>query len=149
MRLSCPLTFLLLAIAIPCVAQNTNRLSTGTTTEPCMEELFEQAERSFDKRKFGSENLFMAERQLSKVVSLCGVYPGSFRAKIRLGVVHEELADHNLRIALFYLGKSSDGKGGKAGAVSRLKNIIERYPEFTKLDQVFFLLGELNVTDPP
>src|ERR1700755_3511698 len=118
MRVSLQVIFLLIAFG-PCIAQDTS-LQTAETTTVCTEELFEQAESSFDRRKFGTENLFISERQLSKVIRVCKDHAVIFQAEEQLRVVHEELADYNLRIALFYLDKFYDGKGGKAGAVSRL-----------------------------
>ena len=146
MRLTFQVAFLLLAFATPSMAQDAS-LRISQAASQCTEELFEQAERSFDRRKFGSESLGIAERQLSKVVCLCKELPGNFQAEEHLRVVHEERANHNLSIALFYLGKFRDGKGGKAGALGRLKNITERYPDYSRLDQVLFLLAEISLND--
>ncbi|HEY0727842.1 MAG TPA: tetratricopeptide repeat protein [Pyrinomonadaceae bacterium] len=107
--------------------------------------MFQQAEQAFGRRKLGSENLAQAEKQLSNLACLCKEQPAGLHAKEQLRVVQEELANHSLSIALFYLGKFYDGRGGQAGAVSRLKHIIERYPEYSKLDQALFLLGEINM----
>jgi TolA-binding protein len=147
MRLSFPGALLLLAFAVPIAAQDAIPQISQSTASECTEESFEQAERSFKRRKFSSNNLVSAEQQLSKVVRLCKEQPGGFQAEDHLRVVHEDLADHNLYIALFYLGKFFEGKSGKAGALGRLKNIVEKYPEYSKLDQVLFLLGELNMKD--
>jgi outer membrane protein assembly factor BamD (BamD/ComL family) len=91
--------------------------------------------------------LYAGKRQLSEVVRLCSETPGAFQAKDRLRVVHEELADSNLPIALFYLDKFHSGKSGKAAALGWLKLIIERYPQYSKLDRVLFLLGALSMND--
>ena len=147
MRLSFQLALLLLMFAVAGVSQDALSQVPQTNASQCTEELFQQAEQSFEKRKFGSENLALAEKQLSNVARFCKEQPAGFRAEDQLRVVHEELADHNLSIALFYLSKFYHGKGGQAGARSRLKNIIERYPEYSKLDQVLFLLGEINMND--
>ena len=146
MRLSFQLALLLLMFAVPGVSQEALS-QTSETNAQCTEELFQQAEQSFARRKFGSENLAQAEKQLSNVARLCKEQPAGFRAEDQLRVVHDELANHNLSIALFYLDKSYHGRGGRAGALSRLKIIIERYPEYSKLDQVLFLLGEIKMTD--
>jgi outer membrane protein assembly factor BamD (BamD/ComL family) len=140
---------LLLALAAPGVAQENAAILKipQTTVSGCTEELFEKTEWLFRYRMWGSERLGAAERQLSEVVRLCPETPGAFQAKDQLRVVHEELADHSLSIALFYLDKFRSGKGGKAGALSRLKFIIERYPQYSKLDRVLFLLGALSMND--
>ena len=61
--------------------------------------------------------------------------------------MQEELAETSLQIAKFYLSKSYEGRGGRAGAHSRLQTIVERYPKFTKLDEVLSLLGRLNIDE--
>lgn len=115
----------------------------------CNQELFERAEGSFKIRWRGSELRGRAERELREVVQFCGDTPIRFQVEEQLRLVQEELAESNLNIALFYLKRyhESNTKRGKLGALSRLKNIVERYPEYSKLDQVLTLLGELNVAD--
>ena len=147
MTFSFRLALLLLIFAVPGVSQDAFAQITQTTASHCTEELFQQAEQSFERRKLGSENLALAEKQLSNVARVCKEQPAGFHAEEQLRVVHEELANHNLLIALFYLSKSYCGRGGQAGARSRLKNIVERYPAYSKFDQVLFLLGEINMND--
>jgi outer membrane protein assembly factor BamD (BamD/ComL family) len=150
MRLSFQAGLLLLALATASVAQNNRATLTPsqTTISECTEQLFEKAEQSFRRRVFGgSEMLAIAERQLSEVVRLCNETPGVLQAEDHLRLVHEEMADHNLSIALFYLEKLNNGKGGKEGALSRLKTISERYPQYSRLDQVLFLLGKIKMND--
>jgi len=148
-RFSLQAGFIVLALAAPSLAQDVATTSTipQATVLECTEELFEKAEQSFQRRSFGSEMLGRAERQLSEVVRLCNGTPGSFQAKDQLRIVQEELAEHSLSIARFYLDRFYAGKSGKAGALSRLKSIIERYPHYSHLDQVLFLLGKLNMSD--
>lgn len=135
MRLAFQLALLLLMFAVP----------GATQASQCTEELFQRAEQAFERRKLGSENLAQAERQLSNLARFCKEQPAGLHAKEKLRVVHEELANHNLSIALFYLSNLYHGRGGQAGALSRLKHIIERYPDYSKLDQTLFLLGEINM----
>lgn len=115
------LALLLLMFAVPGVRQDAFSQMAQTNASQCTEELFQQAEQSFERRKFGSENLALAEKQLSNVARVCKEQPAGFHAEDQLRVVHEELASHNLSIALFYLSKFYCGKGGQAGARSRLK----------------------------
>ena len=145
MRLAFQLALLLLMFAVPGVTQDALSQTSRTNASQCTEELFQQAEQSFERRKLGSENLAQAEKQLSNLARFCKEQPAGFHAEEQLRVVREELANHNLSIALFYLSKFYHGRGGQAGAVSRLKHIIERYPEYSKLDQALFLLGEINM----
>lgn len=148
MRLSFQTGLLLLTLAAASVAQDHRATITQTTMSECTEQLFEKAEQSFRRRVFGgSEMLGAAERQLSEVVRLCNETPAVLQAEDHLRVVHEEMAAHSLSTALFYLEKFHNGKGGKAAALSRLQTIIERYPQYSRLDQVLFLLGNMNMND--
>jgi tetratricopeptide (TPR) repeat protein len=148
MRLSLHTALVLLALAVPSLAQEDAAiLTTSPATSPDCAELFEKAEQSFRKRRFSSNILVGAERQLSEVVRLCEGTPGSFQARDQLQIVNEELADHSLSVAQFYLGKFYEGKGGQQGARSRLKSIIERYPHYSRLDEVILLLGDLSMVE--
>ncbi|MFN2492371.1 MAG: outer membrane protein assembly factor BamD [Pyrinomonadaceae bacterium] len=54
----------------------------------------------------------------------------------------ESLAMHNLQIARFYYDARYKGhKGGLKGSQSRLKEIIDKYPNFSLRDEVLFRLG--------
>lgn len=61
----------------------------------------------------------------------------------RLTQVQENLAMHNLQVADFYYKARYDhGRGtGLKGAQSRLKEIVEKYPNFSYMDQVLFNLA--------
>lgn len=60
----------------------------------------------------------------------------------RLREVQENLAMHNLLIARFYYDARYKGsKGGLKGAQSRLKEIFDKYKDFSFLDEVLFRLA--------
>lgn len=60
----------------------------------------------------------------------------------RLIEVQENLGLHNLRIAEFYVyARYKPKKGGLKGAQSRLLENVQKYPNFSYLDRVLFLLG--------
>lgn len=145
------LTLILLVVAAPVALfaqeQSAKPRLAQSNVSGCNEELFERAERSFEIGWRGSELLGRAERELSEVLRFCGDAPIRYQVEEQLKLVHEELSESNLNIALFYLKRFHDGKGGKLGAFWRLKNILERYPTYSRLDQVLTLLGELNVAD--
>jgi outer membrane protein assembly factor BamD (BamD/ComL family) len=67
--------------------------------------MFDNAESSFRLRWRSSQILFRAERELREVIRRCATMPGRYQAEEHLKVVREELAESNLRIALFYLKK--------------------------------------------
>ena len=52
----------------------------------------------------------------------------------------EVAARHNLDVARWYLVK----RKAYGGARDRLQEIIDTYPEFTRIDEVIFLMGEAN-----
>jgi outer membrane protein assembly factor BamD len=60
----------------------------------------------------------------------------------RLNEVQENLAMHNLQIGNFYYKvKYETKKGGLKGAQSRFKEIVEKYPNFSYMDEVLFRLA--------
>lgn len=52
----------------------------------------------------------------------------------------ELTAKHNLEVAKYYLIR----KKAYSGALDRLLEIVETYGEFSRIDEVFFLIGEAN-----
>ncbi|HEY0320181.1 MAG TPA: outer membrane protein assembly factor BamD [Pyrinomonadaceae bacterium] len=59
--------------------------------------------------------------------------------EVRMREVQDNLAMHNLQIARFYLdARYKGGKGGLKGAQSRLREIVEKYPDFTWMAEVLF-----------
>ncbi|MCM3901871.1 MAG: outer membrane protein assembly factor BamD [Pyrinomonadaceae bacterium] len=60
----------------------------------------------------------------------------------RLREVQENLAMHNLQIGNFYYkAKYEQGKGGLKGAQRRYRDIVEKYPDFSFMDEVLFRLA--------
>jgi outer membrane protein assembly factor BamD len=56
--------------------------------------------------------------------------------------VQENLAMHNLQIANFYyVTRYEHQKGGLKGAQSRYKEIVDKYPDFSYMDEVLFRLA--------
>lgn len=60
-------------------------------------------------------------------------------AETRLREVQDNLAMHNLQIARFYFdARYSHKKGGLKGSQDRLREIVEKYPNFCLMDEVLF-----------
>ena len=60
----------------------------------------------------------------------------------RLNEVQENLAMHNLQVARFYYDARYKGaKGGLKGSQSRLKEIVDKYPNFSYMDEVLLRLA--------
>jgi len=56
----------------------------------------------------------------------------------RLRQVQDNLGDHNFSIALFYRDRYNGKKGGLKGAQDRLKEIVEKYPSYCRMDEVLY-----------
>ncbi|PWT82093.1 MAG: hypothetical protein C5B44_02725 [Acidobacteria bacterium] len=65
------------------------------------------------------------------------------QVEARMREVQENLAMHNLGVARFYYdARYNKGRGtGLKGAQSRLKEIVEKYPNFSYMDEVLFRLA--------
>ena len=109
----------------------------------CTDELVKSAEKSFNERLFARQPV--AQRRLQEVAWLCQERAPGFRAKELLRVVDEEMADHELAIARYYLLKKlPSGKGGLLGGLYRLEGILKRYPTYSKLDETLSLLVQAH-----
>jgi outer membrane protein assembly factor BamD len=80
------------------------------------------------------------EQALIEFKRVINDYPLTDEAKIareKIKVCEEQLAEHTLSIGELYYSR----KAYKA-AISRLKDILANYPSYSKLDKIFFLLGD-------
>lgn len=59
----------------------------------------------------------------------------------RLREVQENLAMHNLQIGTYYGDRYERGKGGLKGAQYRFREIVEKYPDFSFMDEVLYRLA--------
>ena len=86
-----------------------------------------------------------AKRAEQRLKALLQQYPNSILTKEvndRLKQVQDNLGLHNLYIANFYYKQSVDlKKGGLKGAQSRYREILDKYPNFTFLDEALFKLA--------
>lgn len=86
-----------------------------------------------------------AKRAEQRLKALLQQYPNStLRAEVenRLKQVQDNLGLHNLYIANFYYKQSVDyKKGGLKGAQSRYREIVDKYPNFSFLDEALFKLA--------
>lgn len=66
----------------------------------------------------------------------------------RLREVQDNLALHNLQIANFYFDRYTQGKASNPkGAQSRLREIVEKYPNFSRMDEVLYKLAVTYVQE--
>lgn len=95
----------------------------------------------------GGEKTYAREIYLKKFVEQCFNSSQIQQAKRHLAMALEERAESNLRIAKFYLKQTEEGKGGLKGAESRLRQITEKYSQFSKMDEVLFLLIKAHLIE--
>ncbi len=83
-----------------------------------------------------------AKRAEQKLRALLQQYPNTIllpEVKERLREVQDNLGLHNLIIANFYYKQSVDyKKGGLKGAQSRYREILDKYPNFTFMDEALY-----------
>ena len=84
-------------------------------------------------------------KYLKRYVQQCSDSQYFQQAKELLVVALEENAEHNLFIAKYYLKQAEEHKSGIMGAYSRLSNITENYPQYSKMDEVLFLLVKADL----
>ncbi len=80
-----------------------------------------------------------AEQRLKVMLQQCPQSNLRPDTELRLREAQDNLAMHNLQIARFYLdARYSNHKGGLKGGQDRLKEIVEKYPNFCLMDEVLF-----------
>ena len=105
-----------------------------------------------DMRQMGlpdrqTTNARKAEQRLKVLLQQFPDTPLREAAIQRLNEVQENLAMHNLQVARFYYGRMVHNNGGLKGAQSRLREIVEKYPNFSYMDEVLMRLGDLYVQE--
>ena len=86
-----------------------------------------------------------ARRAEQRLRALLEKYPNTLLrkdAEVRLSEVQDNLGLHNLYIANYYYGLAVDQKkGGLKGAQSRLREILDKYPNFSFMDEALYRLA--------
>jgi outer membrane assembly lipoprotein YfiO len=83
-----------------------------------------------------------AEQRLKAFNQQCSNSPLKDEVAKRLNQVQDNLGLHNLGIANYYYTLSVDQKkGGLKGAQSRYREILEKYPNFSYMDEALFKLA--------
>lgn len=105
-----------------------------------------------DMRQMGlpdrqTTNARKAEQRLKVLLQQFPDTPLRQAAIQRLNEVQENLAMHNLQVARFYYKRMVNDNGGLKGAQSRLREIVEKYPNFSYMDEVLMRLGDLYVEE--
>jgi outer membrane protein assembly factor BamD len=88
-----------------------------------------------------------AEQRLKALLQQHPNTPIRKEVETRLIEVQENLGMHSLQIARFYRDKFYRGVGGLKGAQSRALEIVQKYPHFSYMDEVLFMLGDLYIQE--
>ena len=118
------------------------RQTSGATKLDC-QSLRSKADSSYRKRS-DLKTRQRAEIDLKGALEECALSEPS-KLERRLRTVQEEIAMTQLLVAEFYL-KYSNGQVVKA-ALSRLQRIDNNYRNFSQMDRVLFMLGDLSDKD--
>jgi len=79
-----------------------------------------------------------AEQRLKVMLQQCPKSPLRPDAEKRLRESQDILANHSFVIAEFYRGRYVNQKGGLKGAQDRLREILDKYPNYCREDEVLF-----------
>jgi outer membrane protein assembly factor BamD (BamD/ComL family) len=83
-----------------------------------------------------------AEHQLKNILQRCSDILLRDQIEEDIRQVQEILSEHHFKIANFYIKRSMP-----KGAESRLLEIARKYPDYSRMDEVLFLLGEVCLKD--
>lgn len=115
-------------------------------TDPLADDaMLKVAESEMRQMGLADRDISHARKAEQRLKSLLQQFPQSAlrpEVEARLREVQENLAMHNFQVGNFYLeARYKPGKGGLKGAQSRYKEIVEKYPHFSYMDEVLFKLG--------
>lgn len=112
-------------------------------TDPLADDaLLKVAETEMRQMGLSDRDITHARKAEQRLKALLQEYPQTELRSIAetdLRQVQDNLAMHNLQIARFYYDtRYSHKKGGLKGSQDRLKEIVEKYPNFCLMDEVLF-----------
>jgi len=107
--------------------------------------VFKIAESEMRQIQLPDRDVTRAKRAEARLKALLQQYPNSIlkaETEKRLKEVQDNVGLHNLYIANYYYDLSvNQKKGGLKGAQSRYREIIDKYPNFSFMDEVLFKLA--------
>jgi len=115
-------------------------------TDPLADDaMLKVAESEMRQMGLSDRDVTHARKAEQRLKALLQQYPQTkLRPLVEANLVEtqESLAMHNLQIARFYYdARYRVQKGGLKGSQSRLKEIVDKYPNFSLTDEVLFRLG--------
>jgi outer membrane protein assembly factor BamD len=112
--------------------------------------MLKEAEAEMRQMGLANRDVTRARKAEQRLKALLQQFPNTpIRPEVekRLWEVQENLGMHSLQIARFYRDKFYHGVGGLKGAQSRAREIVEKYPHFSYMDEVLFMLGDLYIQE--
>jgi outer membrane protein assembly factor BamD len=112
--------------------------------------MLKEAEAEMRQMGLANRDVTRARKAEQRLKALLQQFPNTTirrDVETRLREVQENLGMHSLQIARFYRDKFYRGVGGLKGAQSRLREIVEKYPYFSYMDEVLFMLGDLYIQE--
>ena len=106
--------------------------------------LLKVAETEMRQMGLSDRDITHARKAEQRLKALLQRYPQTdlrTTAEAHLREVQDNLAMHNLQVARFYGARFENKKGGLKGEQDRLREIVEKYPNFCLMDEVLFRLG--------
>ena len=95
----------------------------------------------------GSEGSYQVRKLHESILKYCPDVVVIPEIKQRISVLDEEAAEHSFYIANYYFNRYKEHGSGLKGAQSRFGEIVERYPNYSKIDAVLFFLAETYLMD--
>jgi len=112
-----------------------------TLQESSEEEALKEAAELIRQSHFGSEGLGAAEKGFWRLLEKHRDSRIAYVFSALLEGVQEKQAERDLSIAMFYMYKRSNYQA----AEHRLKGITDRYPKYSRLDEVLYQLALLQI----
>ena len=108
----------------------------------CTPELFDIIEKEYRRSDIDFNAAYRAEKRIRKVLAVCPSADFNPSLYSKLETLEEEHAYHFFLLAKFYFDQSQKGGRGLKGAQSRFLEIVDKYPHYSRIDEVLFLLSE-------
>lgn len=108
----------------------------------CTPELFDRTEKDYRRSSFDSNATFRAEKLITKVLTVCPSASLDTNLQLELETLKEKRAAHFFLIARYYLDQFRENGRGLKAAQSRFLVILDKYPQYSRIEEVVFLLGE-------
>ena len=134
---------IVLSVAHYCNAQETTGPTESRSTGERLRRVEELLQGLRSTREPNDINtLRRVEAELKTIIKTdpLSIYKSQIEAD--LDFVNERIAHHDLLVAAFYMNRGH----GLRGASSRLRDITQHYPKFSKMDEVLFRLSIVSVT---